>query len=116
QPISELGIEAIRASESIVIRNSEIRGVQVGFETPAFAPEEVGSKIASEMVISDSVFQAYRGIVVNTMTRSRSVGKEANYARLVIENTRFERMPENKVDPDQYAIFMKFDLSSNVRK
>lgn len=116
QPISEIGIEAVRASENLTIRNSEIRGVQTGYKTPAFAPSDFASYDASELLISDSVIQAYTGVLINAMTRSKRMGQEGKYARLVIENTRFERMPENLAQPDQYAVYMNFILTGNITR
>jgi|GEM_PF-1326992 len=108
QPISRVGIEAVRHSHNINILNSEIRGVQTGIETPA--------RSAGEMVVADSIIQAYVGIRVGAMTGGAKPETSSDYGRLVVENTRFERMPENLVHPDQYAIHMQFGSNTDVTK
>lgn len=105
QPITTIGIQAIRESKNLIVRNSEIRGAQTGIRSPDFAAERT--------LIADSIIQAYVGLEIGLMTNGgTSAGKpDLPYSSITIENTRFLRMPENLASPQQWAIIMNLDTS-----
>ncbi len=105
QPIPESGVQAVRQSGNMTIRNSTISGVQTGIETPTLAVER--------MVVQNTTIQAYTGIRVGRMTKGSVTNTDVDreYGALTIENTRFLRMPENTLQPQQFSIYMDYDTS-----
>ncbi len=109
QPIPSVGFRAVRQAENVTIQNSALVGLQTGIMTPEAAVER--------MVVQDSTIQAYVGIKVGRLTRGSPTGLEPDrgYGSLVIDNTRFVRMPENSVESQQYSIFLDFEISEGRR-
>ena len=102
QAIPEDGIQAVRQSSNLIIKNSTFKGVQTAINTPTYKAEK--------MLVADSTLQAYVGIKVGRLTAGgpTSISKELEYGSLTVSNTKFIPMPHNIVEPAQYTLFLDY--------